>query len=323
MNSSEQQTLAPSIDIDPVLAFGQTNISSSPEQLFRDRLPDVTWAEEELLENQEESLTSKATFLGYVLKSTQELYFLRFLLKSFIVNNLRRRYQRSVLGFVWSLLSPLLLMLVTTGVFSLLFQRDPRTYGIYLLTGMLPWQFMSDSVAASCLSIIGGEHFMKKIYFPKLFFPLLTVATESINFSLSLCSMILLTLLFGLKLQWTLVFLPLVLAVTFLYTLGLSLLSGVATVYFRDFAHILRVVLSSVFYITPIIYPLNLIPSRYEWLFRCNPFYYFIDLYRQIIYYGRLPKPEVIFTSLALALMSVLLGLFLMMRKEKDIIFRL
>src|SRR5271163_3127225 len=152
MNSSEQQTLTTSIAVDPVLVFGQTNISSSPEQLLKDSLPDVTWGEEELLENQEKSLASKATVLAYLLKSAQELYFLRFLLKSFIVNNLRRRYQRSVLGFVWSLLSPLLLMLVTTGVFSLLFQRDPRTYGIYLLTGMLPWQFMSESVAASCLS---------------------------------------------------------------------------------------------------------------------------------------------------------------------------
>jgi len=263
------------------------------------------------------------SFPVYVFRTLNEMRYIKFAFSSFVINNLRRRYQRSVLGFAWSLLSPLLMMVVMTAVFSLLFHRDPKTYGIFVFSGMLPWQFMSECIAASCTSITTAEAFMKKVYIPKIFFPLVTVSTEFINFALSLVSMIFLTLFVGYQLHWTLLLLPLAMAVTFLFTFGVGLAVSVLTVYFRDFTHLVRVVLSCFFYLIPIVYPLSLVPEKYRTIFQLNPFTYFIHLFRQLIYDGQVPSLQDWLIPLGISIVVSLLGMIILMKKEKDIIFRL
>jgi ABC-type polysaccharide/polyol phosphate export permease len=265
-----------------------------------------------------------AVFLPlYIFNKLNELRFIKFALTSFVVNNLRRRYQRSVLGFAWSLLSPLLMMIVLTTVFSLLFHRDPRSYGIFVFTGMVPWQFMSESIAAGCTAITGAEAFMKKVYIPKIFFPLVTVATEFVNFSFSLLSMIFLAVFVGLKLQLTLLLLPVAMAITFVFIFGVVLTVSILTVYFRDFTHLVRVVLACFFYLIPIVYPLSMVPPRYEPLFRCNPFTYFVMLFRQLIYMGQVPNLQDWLIPSGLAIFSVVISFWVLQNREKDIIFRL
>ncbi len=269
------------------------------------------------------ALPHKENFFVYIWRTVNELRYVKFALASFVVNSLRRRYQRSVLGFAWSLLNPLLMMIVLTTVFSLIFKRDPKTYGIFIFTGMLPWTFISESIAAGCSSITSAENFMKKVYIPKIFFPLVTVSTEVINFSLGLVSMIALALLFGLQLHWTILLLPIAIAITFFFTFGLSLALAVGTVYFRDIAHFVRVILTCFFYLIPIVYPLSAVPEKYVGFFQANPFSHFINLYRQIIYYGNLPTGQEWLNPILLAIASLCLGFFILRQKEKDIIFRL
>ena len=269
------------------------------------------------------ALPGRESFLAYIVRTVGELRFVKFALASFVVNNLRRRYQRSVLGFAWSLLIPLLMMIVLTTVFSLIFKRDPKTYGIFIFTGMLPWTFISESIASGCSSITSAENFMKKVYIPKIFFPLVTVTTELINFALSLVSMIALALLVGLQLHWTLLLLPFVLAITFLFTFGISLGLAVATVYFRDIAHFVRVILTCFFYLIPIVYPLSAVPEKYVVYFQSNPFSHFINLFRDIIYYGTAPTLQEWSTTVVLSIVSLFFGFLILRQKEKDIIFRL
>src|SRR5271163_3836747 len=154
-----------------------------------------------------QSQKKSVSFPVYVFRTLNELRFIKFAFSSFVINNLRRRYQRSVLGFAWSLLNPLLMMIVLTTVFSLIFKRDPKTFSIFILIGMLPWTFISESIANGCSSITSAEQFLKKVYIPKIFFPLVTVSTELINFGLSLLSMIVLGLFIGLHLHWTILLL--------------------------------------------------------------------------------------------------------------------
>jgi ABC-type polysaccharide/polyol phosphate export permease len=269
------------------------------------------------------ALPSKESFFSYVWRTVGELRYVKFALASFVVNNLRRRYQRSVLGFAWSLLNPLLMMIVLTTVFSLIFKKDPKTYGIFIFTGMLPWTFISESIAAGCSSITSAENFMKKVYIPKIFFPLVTVSTEVINFALSLVSMMALALLVGLQLHWTIILLPVAMAITYFFTFGISLALGVSTVYFRDIAHFVRVILACFFYLIPIVYPLSAVPEKYVGFFQANPFSHFINLYRQIIYYGNAPTFQEWLNPIMLALGSLMVGFFILRQKEKDIIFRL
>jgi len=266
---------------------------------------------------------TQPSFIGFTIATLNELRFVKFALASFVINNLRRRYQRSFLGFAWSLLNPLMMMIVLTAVFSILFHRDPRTFSIYVFTGMLPWTFISDSITMGSLSITGAEGFMKKVYIPKIFFPLVTVSTEVINFGLSLISMMFLALFVGLKLQWTLVLLPVAIVLTYLYTFGIVLALAIATVYFRDLTHVVRVILQSFFYLIPIVYPISAVPPKYSAFFLANPFSQFINLYRQIIFNGQVPSLEEWAIPVALTITTLFIGFYVLMKQEKDIIFRL
>jgi ABC-2 type transport system permease protein len=266
---------------------------------------------------------AKESFIAFTLRTLGELRYVKFALASFVINNLRRRYQRSVLGFAWSLLNPLLMMIVLTAVFSLIFKRDPKTYGIFIFTGLLPWTFISESIANGCSSITAAEQFLKKVYIPKIFFPLVTVSTEVINFGLSLLSMMALALFLGLHLHWTVLLLPAAMLITFLFSFGLTLALAVSTVYFRDIAHFVRVLLSCFFYLIPILYPLSAVPDEYRVYFQINPFTHFITLFRDIIYYGTAPSAQEWLIPLGLAALALIMGFFILMQKEKDIIFRL
>ncbi|MDR3617262.1 MAG: ABC transporter permease [Candidatus Obscuribacterales bacterium] len=263
------------------------------------------------------------SFPRYVFSKVNELRFIKFAFVSFVTNNLRRRYQRSVLGFAWSMLNPLLMMVVLTTIFSLLFHRDPKTYGMYMFTGLLPWQFISESIAIGCMSITNAEAFMKKVYVPKLFFPLVTCSTECVNFVLALTSMILLAMCVGLKPTFALLVLPAAIAVTFLFTFGITLCLSVGTVYFRDLTHIVKVVLQSFFYFIPIIWPLNALPEKYAHIFLSNPFTHFILLYRSLIFDGQLPPAQEWGWCIMYATLTLTAGFWVLQKKEKDIIFRL
>jgi ABC-type polysaccharide/polyol phosphate export permease len=267
--------------------------------------------------------SNKESFFAYVWRTVGELRYAKFALVSFVVNNLRRRYQRSILGFAWSLLNPLLMMIVLTTVFSLIFGRDPKTYGVFIFAGMLPWTFMSESIASGCSSITAAENFMKKVYIPKIFFPLVTVATECINFVLSLVSMMFLGIFMGVQWHWTLLLLPIAMFITFLFTFGVSLTMAVTTVYFRDLAHLTRVVLSCFFYLTPIVYPLSVVPANRKIFFASNPFTFFVNLYRDIICNGTVPPIETWLVTLGVSFLALAIGFIVLRKTEKDIIFRL
>jgi ABC-2 type transport system permease protein len=265
----------------------------------------------------------KEFLLAYIWRTLGELRYAKFALASFVINNLRRRYQRSVLGFAWSLLNPLLMMMVLTGVFSTIFSRDPKTFAIFVFTGLLPWTFISESIQGGCSSITSAESFMKKVYIPKIFFPLVAVATEFINFALSLVSMMALGLLLNLQLHWTLFLLPAVMVLTFLFTFGVAIAMSVTTVYFRDIAHFTRVILSCFFYLTPIVYPISAVPEKHKLLFQLNPFTFFINLFRDVICNGTIPTWQEWAIPGAFAVVSLLVGFMILRHNERDIIFRL
>jgi ABC-2 type transport system permease protein/lipopolysaccharide transport system permease protein len=263
------------------------------------------------------------SFPAYVITKIDELRFIKFAFVSFVVNNLRRRYQRSALGFAWSLLNPLLMMIVMTTIFSMLFHQDPKSYGIYIFTGLLPWQFINESVVGGCSAITGAEAFMKKVYVPKLFFPLVTCSTELVNTALALVSMIALGTVLGLKIGWSLVLLPAALLVTFAFIFGIVLALSISTVYFRDLTHLIKVILQSFFYFIPIVWKVESLPKQYVPYFEANPFTHFIGLFRTIVYDSQFPHLREWAITGAYACCTILIGLYILKRNEKDIIYRL
>jgi ABC-2 type transport system permease protein/lipopolysaccharide transport system permease protein len=263
------------------------------------------------------------TYFGFVVETVQELKRFKFALASFIFNTLRRRYRRSVLGFAWSLLNPICTMTVLTVVFGSIFKRDMNSFALFIFSGMLPWTFIQTSILAGSQSILGSESYLKRVYVPKAFFPLVSVGTESFNFVLSLSSLFIVAAVAGFHLHATALLLPAVIALTFLFAFGLAMLAGIATVYFRDLSHILGVAFQIAFYLTPIIYPIEQLPHRIQGICTLNPIYHFLLLFRDVIYEGKIPSALHWAIPIALTLASLGISFYVLKKTEKEIVFRL
>jgi ABC-type polysaccharide/polyol phosphate export permease len=237
-----------------------------------------------------------------MIELVRDTYRYRELIWALALKELKVRYKRSVLGFMWALLNPALLMIVLTLVFS---------------TVLLPWTFFSQSLSYAVESIVSNGDLIKKISVPKLVFPMAAVISNIINLLLSLIPLALLVLLLGHPFYWTWIYLPVPLLALAIFTLGMTFFFAAANVYYRDVSHILQILLSGWFYLTPIIYPLELIPARYQWLFKLNPMIYVINGFRLAVYYGMLPKAPSIMASFVTAFLTLLLG-FAIFRKYQD-----
>jgi ABC-type polysaccharide/polyol phosphate export permease len=266
---------------------------------------------------------SYSSFIGYLKKITREIYGARFAWFYFVRNALRYRYRRSNLGFLWNLLNPLLTMTVMAIAFSAVFNRDINVYIIYLFSGSAPYQFLSLSIQHATQSMVSYEGYLKKIYLPKPFFPLVSVSIEAINFLFSLCSMLIIALIIGAKFSSTILLLPLAIIILFLFNLGVGMILSVAFVYFRDLSNIISVFFTAMFYMTPILYPEENVPANLAFLFKLNPLSYFVLLVRRLILGDRPVTISDWAIPLAGALIMFLIGLFVMMKKDREVVYRL
>lgn len=262
-------------------------------------------------------------FIRYLLKNLREIRVYRHAMYNFVVNNLLMRYRRSALGFLWSLLNPLLVMTVISVVFSIVFKQDIRDFAIYIFSGLAPWWYINAAIIGGCQTIINGEGFLKKVYLPKVLFPLVSVTTETVNFLFSIISLYILALILGSKVQWTILLLPFTIIVTYIFNLGWAILLGIATVYFRDLFQIMGVVMQALFYMIPVVYPLEAVPEQFRVFFQFNPFYHYVILFRKVIY----GKPAITLNDWAITItigvVLLLIALYALKRLDRDIIFRL
>ncbi len=292
----------------------------------------------------------------------KEVWRFREVVKNFVSQDLKVKYRRSYLGFFWSLLNPLLQMIVISLVFSLLFKFNVRNYALYVLSGLVPWSFVASTIDGCSMSIISAEGLLKRQYFPKLVFPLSIVMQNLVTFFLSLTVLVcVLAPVTGFKVTAALVVLPL----SFLYitcvALGIGAIAAVLTVYFRDTQHLISVFISVWFYLTPIIWPLEvkepaqapeqraaaqathtesghtakpvrnkrtdddggLIPFRYRSYFKLNPMYPIIEMFHRPIYDGRFPTRTEFLTASGIAIVCLGLGVAVFRRYENQLIFNL
>ncbi len=265
----------------------------------------------------------RETLVRYTIKSTQDLYRFRYALRNFVYDTLRTRYRKSVLGFLWSLLNPLFLMIILAVVFSSIYKTDVKTFTIFIFSGLVPWLFMNSSITGGTMALINAEGFLKKVYIPKALFPVLLVMVETVNFFFSIISLYLVALVLGFPISGTLILLPLVVLITFFFNLGIVFLVSVATIYFRDLTHIITIVMQALFYLVPIVYSLDIIPPETQRFFLLNPFYYFINLFRKVIY----GTPELVpidwLIPIGLAAFSMLVGLWILKRNDRIIVYHL
>src|SRR5208283_3643465 len=252
-----------------------------------------------------------------MIELVRDTYRYRELIWALALKELTIRYKRSVLGFLWALLNPALLMLVLTLVFSTIMRFAIPHYAIFLLSVLLPWTFFSQSLSYAVESIVGNGDLIKKVKVAKLVFPMAALVSNLINLGLSLIPLALLVPIMRHPFYWTWLYLPVPLLALVIFTLGMTFFFAVANLYYRDVAHILQVVLSAWFYLTPIIYSLDFIPAKHQWLFKLNPMMYVINGFRLAVYYGQLPRPQSIAASFVCAFGALFTG-FAIFRKYQD-----
>jgi ABC-type polysaccharide/polyol phosphate export permease len=265
----------------------------------------------------------RESLFRYIFKNIRELYRFRYAIRNFVYDTLRTRYRRSVLGFLWSLLNPLMFMIILAVVFSNVFKQEIKTYAIFIFSGLVPWLFISSCVNGGTMALINAEGFLKKVYIPKLLFPVVVVTVETVNFFFSIVSLYLIGLVVGFPVSITFLLLPLVILISYIFTLGLVLIISVATIYFRDMTHITAILMQVLFYLVPIIYPLETMPVETQNLLVLNPFYYFILLFRKVIYGQPALSLQDWLIPLGLSLLSILIGMWVLKHNDRDIIYHL
>jgi ABC-type polysaccharide/polyol phosphate export permease len=261
-------------------------------------------------------------WLGRLAADRRELMRFWPVVQNMVVQDLRVRYQRSILGFVWTLLNPLLMMGTLSVVFSYLVTRV-ENYPLFLFAGMVPWTFLATSLNESAFCIIVNESLIKKIYIPKLVFPLVRVLIGLATFVLSLSALFLLLWPLGARLSLSMVLLPVAIGLFAVFVLGLCLIVATANTFFRDCGHLVSVFLQAWYFLTPILFPIDQFKNIPQWRFKLNPAFYFIELFHEILVAGAWPPWGMIVAAAAIAGTSLVTGYAIFKSQEDKMVFRL
>ena len=257
--------------------------------------------------------------LGRFGQHLAEVWRYRELVRNFVIRDLKARYKNSVLGFLWSLANPLLMMLVFTIVFTKLFVSARENFPLFLLSGQLAWGWCTSSVIGGVFSITGNPHLIKKVYFPRELLPLSVVLSNGVNFVLTLIPLFLLAIVSGRPPDWLVLLLPIVMAIELVFLTGLALFFGCLNVYFRDTEPIMDVLILAWFFLTPIFYSLEDFDSaNTRLLYILNPMASIISTYRLIFYYHAPPDPLYIVRMAAQALIVFAIGYWFFRRNAAD-----
>ncbi len=248
-----------------------------------------------------------------------ELWAYRELVRTLVARDLKVRYKNSVLGIAWSLLNPLLMMLVFTVVFKYLVgESDLPAYPAFILCGVLSWNFFSQSAAGATTSIVTNAHLINKVYFPREILPISTVLSGMVNYLLALPVYFVLAVLLGINFSRWVLLLPVVILIQLFFTIGISLILATVNVFYRDTQIMLGVVLQAWFFLTPIFYPITRVPETRlilgvsvplrVWFRRLNPMASIVATYRDVIYWGARPGTDFFLRTTVTALVFLVLG---------------
>ncbi|HEX2694648.1 MAG TPA: ABC transporter permease [Acidobacteriota bacterium] len=255
--------------------------------------------------------------------SLRELYEFRELLGNLVVNELKLRYRNSALGFLWTILNPLAYLAVLSVVFSRVFRFEIPNYTVFLFSGLVAWASIQQTVIIATPSIVANQGFIRRVYVPKLVFPLSNVLARYVD------HVILTVILFGAMavfrapFSWSLLFLPIALLLNFAFSLGCVLVATTAHIRIRDIEHIVPIGFQILFFATPILYTVDVLPHGLRPLLLLNPVYYFVQAFRYPVAYASIAPGWVLGRAALLAAAALVIGLYVFFRKEKEFVYHL
>lgn len=227
-----------------------------------------------------------------MLEQVRNLYRYREMLRNMVLRDLRGRYKGSVLGFLWTFVNPLLMLVIYSLVFSYILKTQIENYPMFIFVALLPWNYFVNSIQQGTVSLVQNAGLIKKIYLPREVFPVAAVITNLVNYLLSMIILVVAFLIAGIEIQLPVISFPIIVLIETLFAFSLTLLLSGMNVYFRDTEHLIGVLIMALFYLTPVLYPLSLIPESMRWIFELNPITPIIISYREIIFEGIWPDWE-------------------------------
>jgi len=230
------------------------------------------------------------------------------LLFELIHRDLTVRYKRSFLGFLWTMLHPLLLMLIFVAVFSGLFGRNSPHYETYFLSAYIAWTFFSQTTVHAMTSVAWNGPLMKRIRVPPSIFTLSVTISGLVNLGLSLVVLLAIMLVVGAPLRPAILFLPVSFLLLGIFTLGVSLALTAFAVPFGDVGETVQAGMPALMYLTPIIYPIEIVPDRFLWVVKMNPLVYIVEMVRSPLYYGIIPGPTTLLIATVVSFASLTFG---------------
>ncbi|WP_338552555.1 ABC transporter permease [Paenibacillus sp. KS-LC4] len=244
----------------------------------------------------------------------------RELIKLLVLKDIKLKYKRSFLGIIWSLLNPLFTMIILTIVFKELFKFSVENFAAYVISGQVLFTFFSESTSLAMSSIYSNGQILKKVYIPKYIFPLSKVLFSFVNMLFSFASILLVCFLTDVPLKPALFFSLLSTCYILIFSIGFGLILSSVVVVFRDLEHIYSVLLTAWMYLTPIIYPAEIIPEKYLFIVHSNPLYYFLNHFREGLLYGHIPSMELNLQCFCISFVTLIIGLYVFYKRQDKFI---
>ena len=242
------------------------------------------------------------------------------LIRELVTRDLKVKYRRSFLGYVWSILNPLLMMALQTIIFSYMFSSNIPNYPLYLICGNTLFTFFNESANMGMSSVLGSASLIKKVYIPKYIFPLSRVTSSFVTMIFSLAAVLLVMLFTRATLYPTLLLFWVPLIFEFLFCCGIALLLSALAVYFRDIQYLFGILTMAWMYATPIFYPIEQLPPFAQTLMKFNPMYHYINLFRNLVIYGNIPGPNTWIACVVSSVVMLALGLWVFRKLQRNFI---
>lgn len=248
--------------------------------------------------------------------------FLKFqpLLLELVSRDIKTKYRRSILGVFWTLLNPLLMMIVLSVVFSNLFRFQIENFPLYLLSGQIIFNFFSESTQSGMQAIINSASLIKKVYIPKYLFVFAKILSSTINIFASFCALIFVMIFTRAELHYTVILVIFPLALIIIFSTGVALILAAFAVKFRDIVHLYSVFLTAFMYLTPIIYPISILSGFIRKIVMINPLTNILEIFRGLVIYNTLPSLQVIMLAVIPCAIILILGMYVFYKNQDNFI---
>ncbi len=274
-----------------------------------------------MIANRHVSVYDSAKRPSPAIEELRQVFRYRYLIGQLLRRDILTRYKRSALGVAWTMINPLGTMLILALVFSQVFRMEG--YASYILSGLMAWNFFSQASNAAIINLVWGGGLLKRVYIPRTSFAIAAVGTGLVNLLLALIPLFIVLLINGIHITWAVLFLPVPIIMVAMFTLGVGLLLSSFAVYFPDVAEMYQIVLLAWMYLTPIIYPTEILPELAAKIIPyINPMYWLVELFRAPIYLGVIPAWSEIWPILTLCVVVLVFGWWFFCKRADEMAYR-